>query len=435
MKHPFFKAAPVVILVITAAGLLLWKVSASGGPQPPGNTDLGTAVYETRCAPCHGKAGKGDGPFAMLLNPRPRDFTMGMFEYRSTESGSVPTDDDLKRAIVKGLPGTAMPAWGKFLAGDSLEAVIARVKSFSTRFAEEQPRPVTVGPEPAASASSIEAGRTVYEKLQCASCHGTHGSGAGATATAFQDASGHDIQMRDLSEPWTFRGGSTARDVYMRFRTGLDGTPMPSYVGAVSDREMWLLAQYVVSLERKPAWKMNDQELAAFYGIRDEQGRKDPILRGKHLVEGAGCIECHTPLDGKGGNIDSLRLAGGVRMTLGPFGEFVSANLTSDSATGLGGWTDEQIRNALTKGIRHDGTRMLPFPMPWTAFAKMKPEELDAIIAYLRTVPPIQNEVPAHKPLSFFPYLWGKFKMLVLKEDFASEMISGNAGTLKGGQQ
>ena len=122
-------------------------------------------------------------------------------------------------------------------------------------------------------------------------------------------------------------------------------------------------------------------------------------------------------------------------LTLGPYGEFVTANLTSDTATGLGGRTDEQIRNALTKGIRRDGSRMLPFPMPWTAFAKMKPDDLNAIIAYLRTIPPIHNEIPNHKPLSFFPYMWGKFKMLVLKEDFPAEMFTGNAGIVKGGQQ
>jgi mono/diheme cytochrome c family protein len=434
MAHSFQKALPALTIGLAFGGLLLWKVTASGQPEATSG-DLGRGIYETRCAPCHGKDGKGDGPTAMLLNPRPRDFTMGMFEYRSTESGSLPTDEDLKRTITNGLPGTAMPAWGKFVRGDSLDAIIAYVKSFSSRFESEKPVPVKVGPEIPASPANVEAGRRVYATLQCASCHGTDGRGTGASAIAFQNASGYDIQVRDLTEPWTFRGGSTARDIYMRFRTGLDGTPMPSYVGAVSDREMWQLASYIVSMGRKPAWEMNEQQLAAFYQAQDMEARKDPAKWGKYLVEGMGCVECHTPLDGRGGNIESLRLAGGVRFTLGPYGEFVTYNLTSDSATGLGGWTDEQIKDALTKGARRDGTRMLPFPMPWTAFAKMKPEDLNAIIAYLRTVPPIHNEIPDHKPLGFFPYIWGKFKMLVLKEDFAGELYPGNAGTLKGGNQ
>lgn len=435
MSRPLTKAASVIAVTAVLTGLVLWRFTASGFPQSGAMTDVGRAVYEVRCAPCHGAEGKGDGPYAMILNPRPRDFTLGMFEYRTTESGSLPTDDDLRRTISKGLPGTAMPAWGNFLKGDSLDAVIAYVKTFSSRFGSEKPTPLKVGPDPSTSPANIAAGRTVYEKLQCASCHGTDGRGTGATATAFQNASGQDIQMRDLTEPWTFRGGSSARDIYLRFRTGLDGTPMPSFAGAVSDKEMWLLAEYIVSMRRKPVWEMNEQELIGFYQAQDEQARKDPVRWGKYLVDGIGCADCHTPLDGKGGNIDSLRMAGGVRWKLGPYGEIVSYNLTSDSVTGLGGWKDEEIKNVLTKGIRRDGTRMLPFPMPWPALAKLKPADLNAILAYLRTIPPIHNEIPKPKSLSFLPYMWGKFKMLVLKEDWPAEVFPGNAGQAKGTEQ
>ncbi len=435
MTHYIFKAAPLILVAFAVVGLILWKANASGFPQQGDRGDLGRAVYEVHCAPCHGQGGKGDGPYALLLSPRPRDFTMGMFEYRTTESGTLPTDDDLRRTITKGLPGTAMPAWGKFINGDSLEAVITFVKKLSDRFESEQPKPVRIGPEPLSTPASIEAGRQVYDKLQCASCHGTDGRGTGATATAFQNASGSDIQMRDLTEPWTFRGGSAARDIYMRFRTGLDGTPMPSFVGAVSDKEMWLLAIYIVSMGRKPAWEMNEQELVGLYQSQVEEARKDPVKWGKYLVAGFGCADCHTPLDGRGGNVDSLQMAGGQRWTLGPYGEVVSYNLTSDTATGLGGWKDAEIVNVLTKGIRRDGTRMLPFPMPWPALAKLKPDDLEAILAYLKTIPPIRNEIPKPKALSLFPYMWGKFKMLVLKEDWPAEVFPGNAGQRKEAQQ
>lgn len=435
MARPLTRGVSFLFVAFAVAFLILWKVTASGSPQQESQADPGRAIYEARCAPCHGADGKGDGPYSMLLSPRPRDFTTGMFEYRTTESGTLPTDDDLRRTISKGLPGTAMPAWGEFLRGDSLDAVIAHVKSFSSRFGSEQPTPVRVGPEPPSTPASVEAGRKVYEKLQCASCHGTDGRGAGATATAFQNAAGYDIQIRDLTEPWTFRGGSSARDIYMRFRTGLDGAPMPSFVGAVSDNEMWQLAGYVVSMARKPAWEMSEQELVGLYQAQDELARKDPARWGKYLVDGIGCADCHTPLDGKGGSLDSLRMAGGQRWTLGPYGEVVSYNLTSDTATGLGGWTDEQIRNVLTKGIRRDGTRMIPFPMPWPALARLKAADLDAIIAYLRTIPPIPNEIPKPKPLGLFSYMWGKFKMLVLRDDFPGDIYPGNAGSAKGGQQ
>ena len=72
---------------------------------------------------------------------------------------------------------------------------------------------------------------------------------------------------------------------------------------------------------------------------------------------------------------------------LGPWGDVVSYNLTSDKETGLGAWTDDQIKTFVTRGIRRDGSRMLPFPMPWTSYSNLKPADLNAIVAYLRTVP------------------------------------------------
>ena len=70
----------------------------------------GKAVYDQHCAECHGATGHGDGPAAPFLTPRPRDFTAGRYKLRTTESGSVPTDDDLARSVREGLPGSAMPA-------------------------------------------------------------------------------------------------------------------------------------------------------------------------------------------------------------------------------------------------------------------------------------------------------------------------------------
>ena len=117
MARPFLKVAPLLISGFTLTGLIVWGVSASGTPQQMGDSDLGRVVYDTRCAPCHGKEGKGNGPYATLLSPRPRDFTLGMFEYRTTESGSIPTDDDLKRTITKGTTGDSNARLGEVLAG------------------------------------------------------------------------------------------------------------------------------------------------------------------------------------------------------------------------------------------------------------------------------------------------------------------------------
>src|SRR3990172_9228985 len=74
-------------------------------------TRLGKSIYDARCAPCHGLDGHGDGAAAALLNPRPRDFTSGTFKFRSTETGILPTDEDLVLTVKNGLHGTSMPDW------------------------------------------------------------------------------------------------------------------------------------------------------------------------------------------------------------------------------------------------------------------------------------------------------------------------------------
>ena len=116
-------------------------------------------------------------------------------------------------------------------------------------------------------------------------------------------------------------------------------------------------------------------------------------------------------------------------MSLYPFTDVVSYNLTSDRDSGLGGWTDDQIKNVLTRGVRPDGSRMLPFPMPWPSYGSLKPQDLDALVAALRALPPISNAIPRPKELSLVPYLWGKFQVLILERDIPGVTYPGNAGT------
>jgi hypothetical protein len=129
--------------------------------------------------------------------------------------------------------------------------------------------------------------------------------------------------------------------------------------------------------------------------------------------------------------VEGMELAGGLKWTLGPYGNATTMNLTSDKETGIGGRTDEELKRAITKGIRKDGSRMIPFPMPWTAYANLTESDLDAIIAYLRSVPPVYNKIPPPEPLGFMSYMWAKFKMLILKEDIVVYSSPGNAGTAK----
>jgi mono/diheme cytochrome c family protein len=395
----------------------------------------GKTVYDAHCVECHGSGGRGDGPAASMLNPRPRDLTSGRFKIRSTESGSLPTDADLIRTVRRGMFGSAMPAWDKLLPDDDLRAVVSYVKSMSPRFGSDPIEPVELSNPVPPSPGSAKRGAAVYEKLQCAKCHGTDGRGTGATATSFEDDWGDPMRAANLTEPWTFRGGPEASDIYMRFRAGISGTPMPSYKDSASDPEMWDLANYVVSLRRTPVWEMDAREVAAFYTQQDEEALANPVRRGEYLVDTLGCALCHSPHDKDRRTLSGLKMAGGMRIRVSPFGEYVTGNLTSDKDTGLGSWTDDEITRAFTRGVLRDGTKLPPFPMDWPSFATMGPSDLDAVVAYLRTLPPVRNRIPPIERTVLPVYLWSKFKLLMLGDDPISYFFEGNAGITTGGRQ
>src|SRR5207247_1491942 len=86
-------------------------VSVMGIPQTEDLIARGKEEFEEHCIGCHGVRGDGNGLAATFLFPRPRDFTIGVFKFRSTPSGSLPTDGDLFRTITRGVRWTAMPTW------------------------------------------------------------------------------------------------------------------------------------------------------------------------------------------------------------------------------------------------------------------------------------------------------------------------------------
>jgi len=419
--------------VLAAAGLTLVMFLTAFSAPLRGDAGHGKAIYEQHCVECHGATGRGDGPSSFLLNPRPRDFTTAKYKIRSTETGTLPTDDDLIRTVRQGMYGTSMPGWQSLLSDTAVRDVVDYVKTFSPRFAAERPQPV-LDPEVAAATAGVAAnkgmsGGAVYETLQCGKCHGTDGRGTGAAATEFEDDWQQPMRAADLTEPWTFRGGALTSDIYLRFRTGMSGTPMPSFKDAATDAEMWNLATYVVSLGRKPVWEMSATEIATFYAKQDADARANPVARGQYLANSLGCALCHTPLDENKRMLPGMKWAGGLRIRIEPFGEYPSGNLTSDKETGLGAWTDDQIKQVMTRGVLRDGTRLLPFPMDWPSFSTLKPDDLNAIVAYLRTIPPVVNKVP-RPSRTFLPvYLWGKFKMLILGSDPPMLFYAGNTGS------
>lgn len=223
--------------------------------DPPGK-----AVYDRWCASCHGVDGDGDGVAAAYMLPRPRDFTRGVYQIRTTPNGQLPTDADLRRIVDDGMPGTAMPGWSRTLSSAERAAVVEYIKGFSRFFAQgPAPEPLRIGRAPRASAADIEEGREVYQSIECWKCHGQEGRGDGDSAPTQTDDEGFPVRPADLTEPWRFNGGATVADIYRTLRTGLDGTPMPSFddlidAGFITDDQLWNLAHYVRSLgpERTP---------------------------------------------------------------------------------------------------------------------------------------------------------------------------------------
>lgn len=147
----------------------------------------------------------------------------------------------------------------------------------------------------------------------------------------------------------------------------------------------------------------------------------DKAARGKYLVATAGCMDCHTPMKmgANGPEWDMSRMLAGHPEQLvmppvpalpdgpwlvissatntafaGPWGVSFAANLTPDPDTGLGPWSARDFRQTIRTG-RHlgRGREVLP-PMPIPVYNNFTDEDLDAIYAYLRTIPPVRNRVP-----------------------------------------
>jgi mono/diheme cytochrome c family protein len=115
--------------------------------------------------------------------------------------------------------------------------------------------------------------------------------------------------------------------------------------------------------------------------------RADKVKYGEYLAGPVGhCVECHTPMDK--GHHDWSRIGQGGMKFNGPWGVSVARNITPHPEDGLGKWTDAEIKRAITQGISKEGTRLAP-PMAYALYAKVTEADLDAIVAYLRSLKPL----------------------------------------------
>ncbi len=220
----------------------------------------GKALYGKACLLCHGEGGEGDGPASFFIGsysaPRPRNFTSGTFKFRSTPSGEMPTDQDLFRTITEGIPGF-MPSFYRMSENERWN-LVAYIKTFSMDFMNEILLPLTLKASPIAfTTKSVQRGGDLYGKFGCGKCHGENGEGGSGFSYSedLKDSSGLSIRATDLTSPSFFKGGSSPESIARSILTGLDGTPMPSYLGTLSpgENDLWHLVHFILSLSRAPS--------------------------------------------------------------------------------------------------------------------------------------------------------------------------------------
>jgi DMSO reductase family type II enzyme heme b subunit len=115
---------------------------------------------------------------------------------------------------------------------------------------------VAVASDPGPRHADREKGKALYAQLGCAACHGNAGRANGPSAAGLVDDWGMPIRSANLTQGWSYRGGSDPRSVTLRLLAGIDGAGMPSYAEAVSPEDAWHLAYYVTSLQEMPQWNM-----------------------------------------------------------------------------------------------------------------------------------------------------------------------------------
>ncbi len=245
-----------------------------------GQLKRGYQLYSKYCVQCHGVSGDGNGLVAEHLNPKPRNYTYGIFKFTSTPYGHKPRRSDLIHTIRRGVTGTSMPSFERFSEED-LEAVVDYVLVLTYRGEferalamiayddEELPEeegieeivenvlqpwrdsstelvmPVTMMPP--MTEESARAGHRLFLENACNKCHGVFGRGGSmGNVEVGADAWGYKTAAADLSSGM-FRGGGRPLDLYRRIHSGINGTPMPAFekLFAENPDAIWQLVHFI----------------------------------------------------------------------------------------------------------------------------------------------------------------------------------------------
>lgn len=260
----------------------------------------GAELYARYCVQCHGVNGDGNGVAAKYLNPKPRNYQLGIYKFTSTTYGSKPLREDLMRTVKRGIRGTSMPAF-PLLPPRDLEAVVDYVLALThrgeleSRLAEaaefddsvdESKVPELVAdivnkwqsarsqvvyptsPMPIFTRANVEKGKQEFLSIGCSKCHGEDGRGMMASNVG-TDAWGNPTKAADLTSGM-LRGGTEPLDIYRHISAGINGTPMPSFKDTLQSKPpetAWNLVSYVLNVaEIRRDGKIPDS------GVLDEGG-------------------------------------------------------------------------------------------------------------------------------------------------------------------
>ena len=287
-----------IILIAIVLLIGFGKGQKALGKNNSAGSSSGQESFKKNCAVCHGEKGLGDGLAARFLFPKPRNFSDVMFKIRSTSSGDVPTEQDLFDTIKNGMPGSAMPSFS-YLQDEERWDLIEYIKTLGVKKIgrkkvniwkiRRKPHVIKVPPQPGLTSELLAMGKELYldKDIACKECHGEKGRGDGPKASSLKDDWDYPTVPNDFTRG-IYKGGGTVRDLYLRFTTGMAGTPMPSFEESLpSDKDRWALTYYVKSLAGKKVAKQLSQEKIVVKKVNKEisMDPKDDIWKDVRVVE------------------------------------------------------------------------------------------------------------------------------------------------------
>jgi mono/diheme cytochrome c family protein len=244
--------------------------------------------------------------------------------------------------------------------------------------------------------------------MTCANCHSPKGPPDVVAGKDFSGGLSWDLPPFKVTAPNITQDKETGigtwsdADIKKLLRTGLrpNGSPIASimpvgFYGIITESDLDAIVAYLRTIKpvsnkvATPIYRMPSPP-QIFPGSEQPYTQAmldDKSKRGFYLATIGHCMECHTPLV-KGRHDWADRGRGGLDFP-GPWGVSISRNITSSKTKGVGDWSDADIKRAMTQGIDKDGNKLKP-PMGYGYYAHMSDADLDAVIAWVRTLPPLE---------------------------------------------